>query len=428
MRRRSGFTLVEVLVSMALILFIMSILAGAFGAASQAVSDLKAAGDMAEKLRAASNVIKHDLGQDHFTDSNQGSPRLSDPNFWDRLDTTKTPPPGPYGFFRIYQTGQATQEGVDLDTLPSFIQTNTSLHYTIAQHGTRRSDFLSAVVAGGSSLLQPSSGGGPYQNLDNFYQDPVPAGASGVFSSQFAEVELFLGLTGDSTDGSTGSGPLPLYALYRRQQLAVPKSWTQTTAISTSPAPGEAGFDYEMSMSNSKMPSGAIGLNFNTMQDLSMPGKRFNCTGNAAGTLPAPPMPPYPPIGNAADLLLNDVVSFDVRILAGSVNATTGVVTTDSDFRDIAASQIQSFNTGSNPAYPQGNAPYIFDTWSNLVDSGNPGNNNYTNWNTPGAATSIPVFQDANRNRIIIKAIQISLRVWDFKTKKTRQVTIVQQM
>ncbi len=69
MRRRLGFTLVEVLVSMALILFIMSILAGAFGAASQAVSDLKAAGDLAEKLRGAANVLKRDMEADHFTDS-----------------------------------------------------------------------------------------------------------------------------------------------------------------------------------------------------------------------------------------------------------------------------------------------------------------------------------------------------------------------
>jgi hypothetical protein len=390
---------------MALILFIMSILAGAFGAASQAVSDLKAAGDMAEKLRAASNVIKHDLGQDHFTDSNQGSPRLSDPNFWDRLDTTKTPPPGPYGFFRIYQTGQATQEGVDLDTLPSFTQTNTSLHYTIAQHGARRSDFLSAVVAPGSALLQGSPTG-PYLNGDNFYQDPPPAS---VFSSQFAEVELFLQqTTGDLTEGSPAPGPQAqqLFALFRRQQLAVPRSWTQTAAISAA----EANADFEMSMSNNA---------FNTMQDLSQPVKRFNCTGNLAGV---PTGGAYPQIGNASDLLLNDVVSFDVRILLQG----------GSDFVDLFDPSVVAF-TNKNAAFPfttpaglPSNAgPRAFDTWSNQ--------GNYANWNTPGDGTTtftcVPLYKNnITGQTIIIKAIQITLRVWDFKTKKTRQVTIVQQM
>ena len=98
MRRRSGFTLVEVLVSMGAILFIMSILAGAFGAASQAVSDLKA-GDLAEKPRGATNVLKCDMEADHFTDSATPSKKLSDTGFWDRLSPGNTS----LGFFRILQ-------------------------------------------------------------------------------------------------------------------------------------------------------------------------------------------------------------------------------------------------------------------------------------------------------------------------------------
>ena len=56
MRRRSGFTLVEVLVAMALILFIMTILSAAFVTATQAFTDLKSAGDLAERLRGAAKV------------------------------------------------------------------------------------------------------------------------------------------------------------------------------------------------------------------------------------------------------------------------------------------------------------------------------------------------------------------------------------
>jgi len=416
MRRRSAFTLVEVLVSMALILFIMSILAAAFGAASQAVSDLKAAGDLAEKLRGATNVLKFDLEADHFTDSTATSVKLSDSSFWNRL--TVPAPPSPVGFFRITEGGAATNEGNDLDGIPSYFQTNTSLSYTIALHGTHRSDFLSALVTGTSALLQPSPTG-PYANLDNFYQDPVAAGASsGVFSSQFAEVEVFLGPTGDTTDNTTGPAR-PLFALYRRQQLAVPKSWTQTAAITA----GEANFDYEMSMWNNA---------FNTMQDLSMPVKRFQCNG-AAGLPPAGGYQPIQPPNTAADLLMTDVLSFDVRVL----------VSGGSDFEDLF--QLYDNNGTNIPSrknpktglpwyFPFNNNAFggalVFDTWTNQIYPAPPAAPvyDYSNWQTAGTATSIPMFKDNNGNPISIQAIQITLRVWDFKTKKTRQVTIVQQM
>jgi prepilin-type N-terminal cleavage/methylation domain-containing protein len=429
MRRRSGFTLVEVLVSMALILFIMSILAGAFGAASQAVSDLKAAGDLAEKLRGATNVIKRDMEADHFTDSATPSKKLSDTNFWDRLNAGNTP----VGFFRILQQQVESNEGADLDNIPSFAQTTTSLHYTIALHGTRRSDFLSALVVPGSNLLMASPTG-PYANADNFYQD-TPS----VFSSQFAEVELFLAPTGDFTDATTGPSPQPLFALYRRQQLAVPgpagspASWTQTTPI----PPAEAASEIEMSQSQN-----ALGQSFyNSMQDLSMPVKRFSAANLAAVPSPSPTnTPPYaritaPPQFVAADMLLTDVLSFDVRILA-KTQSTVGAVTTvtiDNEFRDLSDLVIQNFNTGLNPAYPapvNGTAqpPFVFDTWSNQPDPRNPAND-YTNSTTTPGLTAVPLFKNpSNNNKLLIQAIQITLRVWDFKTKKTRQVTIVQQM
>jgi prepilin-type N-terminal cleavage/methylation domain-containing protein len=429
MRRRSGFTLVEVLVSMALILFIMSILAGAFGAASQAVSDLKAAGDLAEKLRGATNVIKRDMEAYHFTDDGTNTIRLSDSNFWNRL--TLPPPPSPVGFFSIYQglpvqpayagPNQPYNEGSDLDNIPSFFQTTTSLHYTIALRGTRRSDFLSAAVltAPPSALLQASPVG-PYTNYDTFYQD-----TPGVFSSQYAEVELFLGPTGDSTDGSTGVGAQPLFALYRRQQLAVPQSWTTQTPIS----PAEFATDVEMSMS----PVAPGILNFNTMQDLSMPIKRFG-SPNLAGVLPPPPNPPTPPYQPmagqfaAADLLMTDVLSFDVRLLvqAGPAPGTLKGAEFEDLFqltdpnRKVPGTNTTWFFSPNNNSTLAAAGIRAFDTWTNL--------GSYSTWQTAGTPVSIPMFNDNFGNPISVKALQITLRVWDFKTKKTRQVTIVQQM
>ena len=63
---RRGFTLTELLVSMALIVFIMVILSEAFTAGVQAFRDLKAAGDMGERLRAASAALRRDLLDSHF--------------------------------------------------------------------------------------------------------------------------------------------------------------------------------------------------------------------------------------------------------------------------------------------------------------------------------------------------------------------------
>jgi prepilin-type N-terminal cleavage/methylation domain-containing protein len=474
MRRRSAFTLVEVLVAMALILFIMTILAAAFGSATQAVSDFKAAGDLAQRLRVAANVLKRDVEQDHFTDGPQVSPRLSDyqsntVNFWSRL-TSATPPTG---FFRIYEgaippnqlpLGSPPQgsfdEGIDLDGFHSFRTTRTALHYTIALHGTRRSDFLSASVQPNTSLTTAQNPPTAMDLLlkppDTRYQD-----TQNTYNSQYAEVAVFLARipSYDTTDGTNGLAPMPLYALYRRQFLAVPNTWAAVPPISN---------DQLTNLEMSTVPTAGelpatSPLTFNSMQDLTQPVKRFWMQRGAVlqgayqpvpvPVNPAPPPPslPYPApqtgfdptdliryenMGESnngfqnADLLLSDVVSFDVRVLVqGGSLVPGGPVQTGSDFEDLFQLTNTNRTDPMQPAnqwyFPPNNPGFgndrVFDTWSNLAPS-------YTAWQTPNTLASPPIFKDNNNNPIIIKAIQITLRVWDFKTKKTRQVTIVQQM
>src|SRR5687768_2911796 len=91
--RRGGFTLVELLVAMALIIFIMSILSAAFSAAGKSFRDLKAAAGLAARLRAVTNLLRADLEAAHFGESDL---KLSDQDFW------KNGPPQE-GFIRIYQ-------------------------------------------------------------------------------------------------------------------------------------------------------------------------------------------------------------------------------------------------------------------------------------------------------------------------------------
>jgi prepilin-type N-terminal cleavage/methylation domain-containing protein len=94
---RRGFTLVEMLVATALIMFIMLILSEAFAQGLDAFRLLKGIGDMEERLRTAITTIRADLAADHF----EGNRRLSDPNFW-QLGNPRE------GYFSLSQGGTPT--------------------------------------------------------------------------------------------------------------------------------------------------------------------------------------------------------------------------------------------------------------------------------------------------------------------------------
>jgi hypothetical protein len=78
--RRAAFTLVEMLVATALIMFIMLILSEAFVAGLNAFRTLKGIGDAEERIRIAVTPLREDLRGDHF----DGRRRLSDPMFWNQ--------------------------------------------------------------------------------------------------------------------------------------------------------------------------------------------------------------------------------------------------------------------------------------------------------------------------------------------------------
>src|SRR6266498_1920925 len=92
MQQRQGFTLVEVLVAMALTIFIMVILSQCFVAGLETFRQLKAIGDMESNMRTATTVLRSDLAADHF----ESKRRLSDVPFW-----IQGPPR--MGYFRLWQ-------------------------------------------------------------------------------------------------------------------------------------------------------------------------------------------------------------------------------------------------------------------------------------------------------------------------------------
>jgi prepilin-type N-terminal cleavage/methylation domain-containing protein len=140
---RRGFTLVEMLVAMALTVFIMAILSQAFVAGLDTFRGLKAMGDMQQTLRVGINSLRSDLSADHF----EGKRKLSDP------DITSNPPKQGYVFIRqanpTKKTGPTTYnppssifEGVDADGLPSQRAANHVLAMTIKLRGNQREHYL----------------------------------------------------------------------------------------------------------------------------------------------------------------------------------------------------------------------------------------------------------------------------------------------
>jgi prepilin-type N-terminal cleavage/methylation domain-containing protein len=384
---RPAFTLVELLVTMALILFIMVILSSAFVAGLDAFRQLKGIGDMEERLRTTALILRRDLGDDHF----EGKRRLSDANFWN-LGTPLQ------GFFRIVQaqdprfppaTGpQSYPEGVDLDGNPAYRATTHSLHFSVKLRGNRPEDFFTASVPNGSPLVpyvsfnppNPPTPNPNFVSTNFFAQAPdgsyleYPAlanSATANYNSPWAEVTYTL------VPNGSFAGTTPLFALYRSQAVVVPDNrnlnWPNPARPGILPVPVAQFGNYgDISCERNGQT-----IYFNNPTDLANGKRGFPLDLTQPSTWPQPPWP-------GATLLLTDVISFDVRILKRQANGALG-----SDFEDL-------FTTNPLPT-----PPWIFDTY---IRPGQP----------PPSYT--------------MSAIQIGLRVWDLKTEQARQITIMQDM
>lgn len=390
-KRRSGFTLVELLVAAGLMVFVMAILAEAFGESVKTFRGLKAIADMNSKLRTASTILRRELDADHF----EGRKRMSDPDFW-----AEGPPR--QGFFRVYQGSPSVSEGTPLDGVNSYTSTNHALHFTVKLRGNDRGGQFMAFVPPGSPLLSPNLGlpEGRFQDVS-------------AYSYQWAEVAYFLTRQGQDTANGT-----PLYALHRRQRLAVPDN----NLVGNVPAT-EAQYYGEVSYSPSA--SGAS-LYFNSPIDLTVPQHRFG--GLPGGYLPISASAQAGQAGS--DVVLTDVISFNVRVLFDRLANFQDFV----DLHDIENQPGQMVPlpdryTPHHPNFSALNGLRVFDTWSqhqdNLVD--------YSTWRSTGLITSVPILASplpgpGSANVYRIKAIQVTIRVWDLRTEQARQVTIVQDL
>jgi len=425
-RTRNAFTLVEMLVAAALCMFIMVILTGAFQAGIDAFRNLKAAGDMQDKLRGAADILRRDLSSAHFNGPFQ--PGLSGPYLSDqRLDKPGwMPPPG--GFFRLWQLpAGSVNEGADAEGLPSSRASTHILHFTTQLSGKRPGEYFSGRAP--AAFFTPSVPPAPpfSPDLPAFSQNPY-------YTSRWGEIVYFLGDTGTKTPGG-----LPIYTLYRRVRVlptALPPP-TALTGVTVSQFP-------EISQNSDVNPS-----LFNSLSDVTDPSRRMGSVqGNPVGIYESINGQVRPRSwrevlagSNAGlsgeDILLTDVISFEVRATWQPHPTPTGAIPSprpaftgtppnavnlDSPFDDLPASGYT--NSVFNPAQVR-----VFDTWSR----GLPGNVDWDNavtdttvGLTPGylqtaTATQVPL-------RVRITALQIRIRVRDQKTQQARQITIVQEM
>jgi prepilin-type N-terminal cleavage/methylation domain-containing protein len=451
---RKGFTLIEMLVSVALVLFIMVLLSQAFAAGLEVFRQLKGIADMEHRLRATSIILRQDLSSPHF----EASRTLNDPQFW-----SIGPPQS--GFFRIFQ-GSHNAAPADADGIPARVSSDHVLHFSVRRSGNTFGSFFVADVSSDPAAwnVNPTTStpimplyadwtwGGSPPAASRYQLSPASPGPGTVagppylppftYTSQWAEIAYFLRANGANANGTT------LYSLYRRQRLAFPGDNTRInthtpTPYSPTPDPPYTTPVGHLTASTTCLaytdiscmpnPLGGGTIYFNNPEDLTVPQRRFNMDQILDGGVPHPADQPVPSpalsnyysilsdpvlIGGVktyiyaplagSDILLTDVISFDVQVYYQNQPVPN-------DFNDLPASTTNPLFAGSGAP---GSYGWCFDTWSSNNDVAFP---NYKNWQTTGNSYSVP-------NQLVIQAIRITIRVWDRKTQQTRQVTIIQDM
>ena len=341
---RQGFTLVEMLVATALIIFVMLILTTVFTAGLQALRNMRGVGSMQDSLRQAATIIRRDLTTPHFAEHTTATagPALSQ----QRLDLYDWTPPRE-GFFRIWQGSTSGSEGTDGD-LQSFrmnpypdppFKTGTLapsptppkpllsyLHFTVRNElgmgeGAGRDRYvanisLESFVNGLTEWPQPQKDA--ERQKYRAASRPEYLSSDSMLYSSWAEVAYFvqpvLEMSGTNivhaTVGSTGA---PLYTLYRRRKFLIdsrPPNFF-TPIPDKKPAPNDAASmipDMSYYRDATTDPMNPV-VYLNTPSDVTSPGRRFPVDPNNLNTFAQ--LPPMPIGGD--DVLMENVISFEIR-------------------------------------------------------------------------------------------------------------------
>ena len=466
---RNAFTLVELMVAMALIILMLSIMSQAFVIATGTMQGLKEVADMQEKIRPAITLLQRDLGANHF----EGSKKLSDPEFWDNG-------PPKEGYFMLWQDNanepasgvepsgnESSFNGVSFSR--SAAKANHMLAFTVKLSGKNPNDFFESSLGASFGNIFFNVLNNPAQvtdtpnsmldsNIRRFESN------SSLIHSDWAEVAYFLGphtnpnVTNNNsvvipdgyTDGKMGPA-LPYFNLYRQQRMVLPSH--NIAGVSLPGIIQNSQISYEMGTSSYNKPS-----------DLTVPWKRsmgnrtnISNTPLVGGVLTAnhylgkpnstPAMKLLPLfteyIGNTtinSDIIATNVISFDVKLLTDD----------QYDYETLNAILNRApYSLNLNPAVGNYLPSLVFDTWTTDQGSSTLPLPKYDlgEWNSipnkwqpsiPASSATIPVWgwYQASANPadkkpykgLNVKAVQISLRIWDQKSNTAKMFVVVQKL
>jgi prepilin-type N-terminal cleavage/methylation domain-containing protein len=424
---RHAFTLVELLVAMALILFIMSIISVAFVDSTESFRIFRARAELSEKLRFLTQTLRSDLRANHF----ENNRRLSDPDFWEQ-----GPPKA--GYFRVEQTNPnmlpatTTMEGDPVISagpndkhvlmLSSFLQGQdyTGFHSVSDSSLNTFKGWLNSFSAPDSRLETGNSYNSPDAEIAWFMGGVDTSSMSAVSQYDFAK-------NASSFDRlEAGDLGVTLYKLYRRTAPMLPCEIPSTTTAPT--------FDPSTLDRISVIPPGITvdstkkklnGITNQLIPNVDVPFRRLFGRFMAANTVAGWKNSGGGPnsgfnsrlssAGGAASdwaIIADNVLSFSIEVWPeGAIN-----------FSSVQAAFGQP----------------VFDTWCGRSVDANSGVN--ADFATPNAS-GVPKWRDnADANKVPMAlngpnglpkrllAVRITIRLYDLNTKSTWQATVIEYL
>jgi prepilin-type N-terminal cleavage/methylation domain-containing protein len=412
---RQGFTIVELLVALALVLFIMSIISQVFVDSSEAFRNQRAKAELSEKLRFITQTLRSDLQSNHF----EYGRKLSDGDFW------RDGPPK-VGYFRLEQRGfnmakdPATNLPVTSLTGEQIANNGGAeghvLAFTSFLKGKNPGDFHSISLPAnqfftafrnwkGTNL---SPGDSRFEENADTYQSPD------------AEVAWFLGPSTDFSEymlqDEVGVPTVRLFKLYRRIWLMLPEDLSQ--GVNT------AGLD-----------ASGLGDRISVVP----PGMTPAVQMNAEGSLQAPnnDVPMRRGIGNVS-INPGDVNGWRAPNFSQAVASSVNALIAD----NVISFSVEVFHEGANQFVPlhvalgsplSPSIPAVYDTWcSRSMDAAKGIPVDFTQWNVPGQPGAIPMVRP-NAFPVKLSAIRVTIRLYDTNnvlspSKTTWQATLIEPL
>jgi type II secretory pathway pseudopilin PulG len=454
---RRGFTLVELMVAAALAITIMWILAESFKMGIDFARSARSTGDMMTQLNNAGQIMLRDLQAPHFLTGTAGN--LNGQLSLVQSDQLTSPAGGSYtppnGYFQIVSPPPTATildagEGFQITTTaapPGGNNPGASLAFTVfLPQGMPQNEFVTTAPAGAGGITYYSRAAEVAYFLEaQVAPAPTQTSAVDVTPTILAEQPWLAA-------NAANAGPQPLYSLYRRQRLvAVSTDYQPQLANAVNPA--NAAYDPNaadvISFTQLNYPPNKGGVQYvpNTLASFGTGYTIPPINAKAPPRFVQATRVPLAPIQansprHGDDILLSNVLSFEVLAIwtpslgvtypgktptaiqapqPYSVSKTTQQNPTNIPAYPKYTAQVTPFNSNypfdnfsHNPTFNRLH-PYTFDTWFQAFRGFNvPTWNNFTN---------APTNQDLIPMPIRVTALQITIRIYDPKTKQARQNT-----